>query len=482
MARKYARGEEAWGECGRCAGKFLLRALVFDGYYPNMRVCTDCFEMKHPQENLRRIDDPVALWRPAPENLNPATLFLLHGNIISGNQIDLDWQESFQDVSQVDVYYIWRSVDGAVFEQLAVFNVERDMFGGRTNELVYTDDTVSLDDHDYQYYVVAHPVQGTDRTSNTLDIQSLATTPVLSLVFVDGSVPIARLAWTPSITHLGILDHYELYRSDTGADTYSLVGTTDAEITTFDDLTIQGGPGYDYYVIAVVLQGHDSDPSNIVTTGFIFTGRFITDLRFNTADVTLDSANPGLTYTVGQDGPSTDNGRAFFQGRWFFPDAITVLYSGFSAQLNPSAGDFTIKLKVQTRWNEPLGAFPTPTLLSLVGQNGETLVIDQQSVAGPLRIRWTSPQPLPHTEVASTNILVDTVYDVVLTRAGSILTLWVDGVAEITVDVSTAGGLKEPTAAHMLCLGQTGINTAGAGSFRGWLDDVSFMAGQAINP
>src|SRR5262245_54038749 len=69
MATKYARGHAAWGECQRCGKKDFLQALIMDGQFPNLRVCRECYEPKHPQENLVKLDDPVALWRPAPENL-----------------------------------------------------------------------------------------------------------------------------------------------------------------------------------------------------------------------------------------------------------------------------------------------------------------------------------------------------------------------------------------------------------------------------
>lgn len=67
MAKKYARGSRAWGICGRSGAKALLKDLVFDGRFPNMRVLPDWYEGKHPQETLTKVDDPVALFRPSPE-------------------------------------------------------------------------------------------------------------------------------------------------------------------------------------------------------------------------------------------------------------------------------------------------------------------------------------------------------------------------------------------------------------------------------
>lgn len=173
MARKYARGAEAWGECGRCAARFLLRELVFDGQYPNMRVCTSCFEPKHPQENLKRIDDPVALWRPAPENLSPPSAPVLSGTLQDISTIELTWSESISDVSQVDTYRIYRSVDGGPFDLLDTYDVVRDMFGGRTSELLYEDATIDFTLHVYAYYIVARAVQGGEARSNVADLSDI---------------------------------------------------------------------------------------------------------------------------------------------------------------------------------------------------------------------------------------------------------------------------------------------------------------------
>lgn len=41
--------------------------MTSDGYYPSLIVDPAWYEGKHPQESLPEIEDPVALWRPAPE-------------------------------------------------------------------------------------------------------------------------------------------------------------------------------------------------------------------------------------------------------------------------------------------------------------------------------------------------------------------------------------------------------------------------------
>lgn len=73
MAQKYAKGNKAWGICGRSGRKMLLKDMVFDGRYPNMRVDPAWYEGKHPQEYLAQVDDPTALFRPSPEVINAPT-------------------------------------------------------------------------------------------------------------------------------------------------------------------------------------------------------------------------------------------------------------------------------------------------------------------------------------------------------------------------------------------------------------------------
>ena len=67
MSRKYARGRNAVAECQRSGQKMRYRDLVEDGHVPGLLVHPDWWEPKHPQEIPVEIDDPIALYRPAPE-------------------------------------------------------------------------------------------------------------------------------------------------------------------------------------------------------------------------------------------------------------------------------------------------------------------------------------------------------------------------------------------------------------------------------
>lgn len=67
MTRKYAKGRNAIAECQRSGQKMRYRDLVEDGHVPGLLVHPDWWEPQHPQEIPVTVDDPIALYRPAPE-------------------------------------------------------------------------------------------------------------------------------------------------------------------------------------------------------------------------------------------------------------------------------------------------------------------------------------------------------------------------------------------------------------------------------
>lgn len=105
---KYATGDRAWGLCQICGLRFLLRDLVFDGYYPNLRVCVPCYDPRQPQEFLVDVTDPTALWRPSPE-WGPENQAL--SALIFANEVQLSWTECIlRGQPRVNTYLLYRSV------------------------------------------------------------------------------------------------------------------------------------------------------------------------------------------------------------------------------------------------------------------------------------------------------------------------------------------------------------------------------------
>jgi hypothetical protein len=64
---RFARGDNALGRCERCGDKVRYSELMSDKQTPGLRVCSDCFDIKHPVEKPFRTDEGIALAKPAPD-------------------------------------------------------------------------------------------------------------------------------------------------------------------------------------------------------------------------------------------------------------------------------------------------------------------------------------------------------------------------------------------------------------------------------
>lgn len=160
MAGAYARGSMAWGDCKKCGLRFLLRDLVFDGYYPGLRVCAECYDDKHPQEQLIDVGDPVALWKPSPDQYKIQTPVLTATPV--GVTIQLNWTSIGFDprkhaVAEVSKgYQVFRSSDGVSYSIIATLLNTADEFGALSVEtLTYTDTPAT---GTWYYYVEGYDV------------------------------------------------------------------------------------------------------------------------------------------------------------------------------------------------------------------------------------------------------------------------------------------------------------------------------------
>src|SRR5438105_387515 len=247
LAKQYARGSRAWGICASSGRKMLLKDLVFDGRFPNMRVDPAWREDKHPQETLPRVEDPVALYRPSPEVIAAPTAPVL-AVVLVGVNPQLTWDPSESGITEIKSYDIYRGTDGATPTLLINCPVRRDFLGGiksidhctivsppehpddpwttviEDSPVTYLDTTV-VSGHTYCYYVIANPLGNNQSTaqgppsapSNTacVDAPYQATPPVLS-----GSLSgtNAVLNWTAATITGSTITNYLLYRNvDAGA-------------------------------------------------------------------------------------------------------------------------------------------------------------------------------------------------------------------------------------------------------------------------
>ena len=72
------------------------------------------------------------------------------------------------------------------------------------------------------------------------------------------------LSWqAPSGSNVAIAG-YNVYRASSGTSSYALLNSMDAQ-TAFNDISVQGGQTYNYYVTSVDSSGAESAPSNTTT-------------------------------------------------------------------------------------------------------------------------------------------------------------------------------------------------------------------------
>jgi hypothetical protein len=68
----YAVGKFALAHCDRCGFRYKLLELQKE--WNGLKVCKECFEIKHPQlEPVPAVIDPEALYEPRPDNDNENT-------------------------------------------------------------------------------------------------------------------------------------------------------------------------------------------------------------------------------------------------------------------------------------------------------------------------------------------------------------------------------------------------------------------------
>lgn len=59
------RDGEPWGECPRCG--FKKRLNTFRREWTGLRVCSSCYDPRHPQMDVRGVPDRQAVRDPAPQ-------------------------------------------------------------------------------------------------------------------------------------------------------------------------------------------------------------------------------------------------------------------------------------------------------------------------------------------------------------------------------------------------------------------------------
>lgn len=205
----------------------------------------------------------------------------------------LVFSPAVNDITEMAAYVIHRSVDGSEFEELTFCAVIRDLLGAiigidncttpivpssadkqlwREMPVTYVDTTVAVN-HEYCYAVQAFPL-GNNMSNNQgppsaissqvcITIIAKATTPVLQGQVINNAAVL--LDWTQSTVEDSIIDHYEIWKNQDGGAFFHLTNTLTGDTLEYEDDAVATNHVYMYYVVAVPVQGLDSNPSNIVT-------------------------------------------------------------------------------------------------------------------------------------------------------------------------------------------------------------------------
>ena len=92
MGNRFTAGKKAISECDRCGFRFKLKdlkELVIKTKDVNILVCSQCWEMDHPQLQLGMypVDDPQALRNPRPDRSYLTSGALAGGTIGEGSRV-----------------------------------------------------------------------------------------------------------------------------------------------------------------------------------------------------------------------------------------------------------------------------------------------------------------------------------------------------------------------------------------------------------
>lgn len=280
MSREYAKGNRAWGICGRSGKRALLKDLEFDGRYPNMRVLREWWEPRDPLEKLDRIEDPLTLWRPAPED-GPIPPFLTGRR--GGGLASLHWTAADpRGGARFETYTLYRAVsvdDGLTFSDYTVVSIGTMVYDMFMAILVFPneyEDTGIDPDLIYRYFVVAADSNGRGVNSNILQPEDNITLDAMDThgTFLSGTLELAQFL-TSRIYPIEIIEGLE-----SGGDTHEV------EQYAYREAMEGGGDVVDGEMRVGLLIYEDAAPEALETSSDFLSGAIDTVL------VTYEDAAP----------------------------------------------------------------------------------------------------------------------------------------------------------------------------------------------
>lgn len=161
----------------------------------------------------------------------PPTPTGLNATVVSATQVNLSWS----NVPGETGYTVQRSTDGVNFSQI-----------GTTGANVVTfSDTTAVAGTTYQYRVIATHAAGSSAPSSSVSATTIPAASLLSATAVSSSQ--INLSWTNVAGETG----YVIERSANGTSGWSQIGSTAANVTTFQNTGLQMSTTYFYRVRAV---------------------------------------------------------------------------------------------------------------------------------------------------------------------------------------------------------------------------------------
>ncbi len=230
-------------------------------------------------------------------------------------QISLDWDDN-TDADLAD-YVIYRSLDGSSFAEIAVSSVSSYTDAGLGEEVTY-------------YYVV----KARDTTGNLSDQSNTASATTLAdetppsaptgLTAVAGDAQVS-LDWNNNTEP--DLNHYIVYRSDDGGQSFAAVGTVAQ--SDYLDTGLTNGVTYYYVVSAVDASSNESAPSSQVSA----TPQQQTTQDMQVASIVMGYEPAGKNYKATATVTVTDSvgtplAGATVTGDWFFNGSLIATGSG----------------------------------------------------------------------------------------------------------------------------------------------------------
>lgn len=223
----------------------------------------------------------VAIYELTPPAGDPSSL---SASAVSDSQIDLTWTDNSSDETN---FVVEHSNNGSAWSTL-------DTLAANTTSYSHT----GLSEHSTHYYrVKATNADGDSGYSNTASATTDIVAPTDLALSVIGATQI-NLSWTDNS---GAEDGYKIERSPDGSSSWTVINTTSANATSYNDTGLTQNTAYYYRVRAYVSSDYSAYSSTVsaTTTAAAPTGLTATAISDTRIDLSwTDNATGETAYSV----------------------------------------------------------------------------------------------------------------------------------------------------------------------------------------